>query len=181
MKLSLRNLLRNLVGPGTGRAHARPTPTARRQGEQRDERLVPTAPLQNMIAGLGPWPTGGGLTIFTETFTKTGATFQGGFADDATGIWVPVSGKLSLPVAGRDNITLQGGGTGWSNQENALVTEIVNFSGRVKEGSVWTSPIPVNGTLTRIDFFLHLASNPPWTSAQSTSNQVFGWFEPVPE
>jgi hypothetical protein len=181
MKRYLRNLLRKLVGPGKGPARARPTPTARLQVEQLDERLVPTAHLQNMIAGLGPWPTGGGLTIFTEPFTKTGATFQGGFADDATGIWVPVSGKLSLPVAGWDKITVQGSGAGWSNQENALVTEIVNFSGRVKEGSVWTSPIPVNGTLTRIDFFFHLAANPPWLSTQSTSNQVFGWFEPVPE
>jgi hypothetical protein len=75
MKLSLRNLLRNLIGRGAARKRSRPTPTTRLQVEQLEQRLVPTVNLSSMEIGVGcrkavPF-------VQTEQINAGQATYQG--------------------------------------------------------------------------------------------------------
>ena len=91
MKLSLRNLLRNLIGRGAARKRSRPTPTTRLQVEQLEQRLVPTVNLSSMEIGAG---TGKGVPLVqTEQINPGQATFQGCY-EDPNGHWIPVNGPL---------------------------------------------------------------------------------------
>jgi hypothetical protein len=73
MKLSLRNLLRNLTG--TGAARKRSTPTTRLQVEQLEQRLVPTVNLSSMEIASG---NGKGVPfVQTEQINGAQATYQG--------------------------------------------------------------------------------------------------------
>ena len=75
MKLSLRNLLRNLIGRGAARKRSRPTPTTRLQVEQLEQRLVPTVNLSSMEIGAG---TGKGMPfVQTEQINAGQATYEG--------------------------------------------------------------------------------------------------------
>jgi hypothetical protein len=140
MKLSLRNFLRNLTGPGAGRKRSRSTPTTRLQVEELEQRLGPTVNLANMEIGFGFGK--GTLLVQTEQINGGQATFQGGF-EDPNGHWITIKGQLQQ-MGTWDQMSFHGTAMQWG------VCESVNFSGWVNEaalnqllGGTW-----VEGTLS---------------------------------
>jgi hypothetical protein len=174
MRLSLRNLLRNLTGCGSARRSRRSAPSFRPHVEQLDQRLVPTANLYMHQVDLGSYPNGGVLQTWSETPNKQGASLTGEFLDWQTHGAVLVKGQLNPVFAGWDQITVQGTGAFWSN--GALVIETVKFNGLVNENNLFTE-----GTLQTVDTFLYLNHYPPYSSGQTTSAWDYGWFETIPQ
>jgi hypothetical protein len=159
MKLSLRNLLRNLTGRGTARKRSRPTPTTRLQVEQLEQQLVPTVNLSNMKIGFGI--RNGTLFVQTEQIDGGQATFQGAF-EDPNGHWIPVKGQLQQ-MGSRAQMTFQGSAWHWG------VGEGVNFNGWVNEANLnpWLGGPWVEGTLS--ETYYSLWSRIPETTTTSVS------------
>jgi hypothetical protein len=168
MKLSLRNLFRNLTGRGTARKRSRPTLTTRLQVEQLEQRLVPTVDLSNMEISFGF----GKGTLFVQGEQTQGGqtTFWGGF-EDPNGAWIPIKGQLQQ-MGSWDQMTF------WGSAWQHLVKhgESVNFNGWVNEanlkpslGGTW-----VWGTLSEtINLAQHLPTPDPTTIADVSGYAVF--------
>ena len=140
MKLSLRNLFRNLTGRGTARKRSRPTLTTRLQVEQLEQRLVPTVDLSNMEISFGFGK--GTLFVQGEQIQGGQATFWGGF-EDPNGHWIPIKGQLQQ-MGSWDQMTFKGSAWQWG------VGESVNFNGWVNEANLkpWLGGTWVEGTLS---------------------------------
>jgi hypothetical protein len=154
MNLSLSNLLRKVTGAGKARS---PRGTARKahlRVERLDERLVPTAHVMGDVLGLGPYPLGGALTVWSETIAKRRATFNASFVDDANLAFFQVTGELTPQGGGRNTMTFHG----------AILGETVNFQGLVNGKT-----LHARGRLARI------------MSRQVLFTRVFGFFQPEPQ
>jgi hypothetical protein len=154
MNLSLSNLFQKLTSACQRRSPVRTAPRAYLRVEPLDERLVPTAHVMGDVLGLGPYPLGGSLTVWSETFAKGSATFNASFVDDANLAFFKVTGQLTPQGGGRNTMTFSG----------AIPGETVNFKGLVNGKT-----LHARGRLERI------------MSRQILYTRVFGYFQPEPQ
>jgi hypothetical protein len=159
MKLSLRNLLRRLVGrsPARGRARA-PHPT-RLHVEQLGERIVPVINLMPYTFNL----PGAGVLHVTNQWAN--GSFVGTFQDVSSGITANVSGQLTALGGSWDQMTFQGPG------QKPFEHEQVAFTGKVYEGP--TAPVFMEGTVAE-SYWIYFPGLPPlhWTTAHQV--EAFG-------
>jgi hypothetical protein len=121
------NLFKGLKGNGKARTSAPAPRRTQLQVETLENRLVPTAYIQNLQFPLyDAMHNQMGTLGITQ---QTGNTFAGTLHDNGWNINIPISGQLVPYNNGWDGMTFNGG------SGNGFVTENVSFNGLVYEGA----------------------------------------------